>query len=329
MSVIYDITEFEKAGSGSVIRLQPQPGDTHPFFVDYDVAVLAVDALTYLAPLHISGISGIGKSHFLNSLLFGPRINFYAICNVLNLRLWPKFKCHRIFVSSYEIPSEVWYKDCVVKFTSVSQPQKILHILREACKDRKTLHVVWLVESGRGITASVQGGWLEIIGQRIIREPKGEVYCADNLTFVTDSNHAANKSGEFLIFDLDQAYARRWTRRITHRPLSPEQEIEVLQELVPQASAEHIRQVVSLSAAIREKQHEGLLSSILPPTIDIEVDLLGCMTRLPLNTRKLVFNTVLGHPAEEDEEEAESVYAQAFGVQVKTDSPAGEAIGVI
>lgn len=329
MSIIYDIEEFRNAGSGAVVRLRPEAKDTHSYFADYNVAVLAVDAIANLAPLHISGPSGTGKSHFLNSLLFGPRINFYSICNVLDLKLWAKMKCHRIYVSSYEVPSEIFYKDRVVNFSSILEPQEILKVLREAEKDRKTLHVVWLVESGRGITPEVQGGWLEVVGQRVIREPHGQVFQAQNVTFVTDSNHAANRAGEFVIFTLDQSYARRFTRRILHTPLMPEQELEVLRELAPQANPEHVRQVVRLTAALREKQREGLLTSVLPPTIDTEVDLLGTMTRLALDSRTLVFNTILGHVPEEDNEEAENVFAQAFGIEIKANSPAGEAIGVI
>ena len=90
------------------------------------------------------------------------------------------------------------------KFCSEEQ---ILEILTEAATDPETLHVIWLVESGRGVTASVQGGFLEIVGQNVIREPHGETFVTSNVTFVTDSNYAANESGDFVLWDLDQGYA--------------------------------------------------------------------------------------------------------------------------
>jgi hypothetical protein len=330
MAKIVDVKNFKRASSGCVVRLLAQPHDTHPFYADYDTAVLAVDAIANLQPVHISGASGVGKSHFLNSLLFGPGENFERICQSLNTRQWARRKCHRVFVSMYETPAEVWYRTKVINFTCVDEPQEILRILAEAVEDDEdTLHVVWLVESGRGITEAVQGGFLEVIGQSTIREPKGQVFELSNVAFVTDSNHAANTAGEFAIFDLDQAYGRRFTRRITFRGLSPDQEVAVLKDLVPEATEEQIAQVVSSAMGIRQKHKEGSLRSILPATIDAELDLLSCMRRLPLNDHALVFNTLLGHCAERDAEDAEAVYAEAFGVQVKSSTPVSEAVGVL
>ena len=88
MSKIIDITEFEKASSGSIVRLLPLPNDTHPFYADHDLVTVAVDALATRAPLHLSGQSGTGKSHFLNSLLFGPRENINRVAERLDLPRW-------------------------------------------------------------------------------------------------------------------------------------------------------------------------------------------------------------------------------------------------
>ena len=329
MSSIIDVTEFDKANSGCVIRMLPHADDGHPFYADYEQAVVAADALAARAPLHVSGRSGTGKSHFLNSLLLGPEENFSSICRGLDLPVWERVKCHRIFVSLFETPGEVWYRTEVVNFSTEERPQQILEVLHEAATDPTTLHVIWLVESGRGITESVQGGLLELVGQKLVREPRGHTFELSNCTFVTDSNHAANEAGEFVIFTLDQAYGRRWTRRITFDGLDPEQETMVLRELAPGAPDDSIRQVVSLAVLVRQKQSEGALQSILPPTIDAELDLLGCMQRLPLSTRRLVFSTMLGHCASRDMDEAETVYAEAFGVQVKATTPAAEAVGVL
>jgi hypothetical protein len=328
MSVVFDVTDFDLASSGSLLRMQPLP-NSHAYFADYDIAVLVVDALATLAPVHLSGPSGTGKTHMLNSLLFGPPANFYCISNGLGLPQWPRIRAHRILVSMYETPGEVWYKTGVVRFTTLQQPQKILEVLEEASADPEALHIVWLVESGRGISSAVQGGWLEIVGQRTIREPNGKVFELGNVAFVTDSNHSANVSGEFSIWDLDQAYGRRWTRRINLAALSPDQEAAVLRELAPAATDQQIQQVVSLAVTIRQKHEEGGLRSCLPPTIDAELDLLGCMSRLRQNTRTLVFNTLLGHCASREIEEAETAYAEAFGVQVKTTTAAAEAVGIL
>jgi len=329
MSIIFDVREFEKASSGSVIRLLPQPNDTHPYYSDYDAAALAVDAIVNRAPLHASGPSGTGKSHFFNSLLFGPPENMARICEGLGLPRWPRVKCHRVFVSEAEGPHDVWYKTGVVRFTTVEQPQKIIRILEEAAGEDDVLHVVWLLESGRGITASVQGGWLEIIGQDTIREPHGRMFELKNVAFVTDSNHSANDAGQFAIYDLDQAFGRRWVRRITLRPLSPEQEAAVLGELMPRATEQQVSRVVTLAAAIRARHAEGGLHSILPPSIDAELDLLGCICRLRIDAHTIVFSNLLGHCAERDREEAETIFAEAFGVRVKADTPAAEAVGVL
>lgn len=329
MKTIFDVTDFEKASTGSLVRLHPCAKDGHCYFADYDLAAVVADAIAMQAPLHLSGPSGAGKSHLLNSLLYSSESNLRFICGSLGLPEWPRIKPHRIFVSTYETPGEVWYRTEVVNFTTIEKPQKILDILTEAASDTETLHVVWLVESGRGVSSSIQGGWLEIIGQRVVREPHGVEFELNNVTFVTDSNHAANPSGEFAIWDLDQAYGRRWTRRVTVTPLAPDQEAAVLSELAPEANLQQINQVVSLAVAIRERQLEGGLRHILPPTIDAELDLLGCMLRSPFNTRTSVFFTLLGHCSEEDREEAESAYAEAFGVQVKTDTPAAEAVGIL
>lgn len=329
MSRIVDIAEFEKASSGSVVRMLPLPNDTHPFYADHDLVTVAVDALATRAPLHLSGQSGTGKSHFLTSLLFGPRENINHVTERLDLPRWPAIKVHRLFVSTFETPSEVWYRTEVVNFSTEERPQQILEILTEAAADPEALHVIWLVESGRGITESVQGAFLEIVGQGTIREPRGQTFEASNVTFVTDSNHAANESGEFAIWDLDQAYGRRWTRRVTFTGLTPEQEAMVLRELAAEATDQQIQQVVALAMAIRQKHSEGALQSILPPTIDAELDLLGCMRRLPVGTRHLVYCTVLGHCSSRDMDDAETVFAEAFGVRVKTNTPAGEAVGVL
>ena len=80
---------------------------------------------------------------------------------------------------------------------------------------------------------------------------------------------------------------------------------------------------------IRQKQNEGVLLSIMPPTIDTELYLLGCMRRLPVSTRFLVFSTLMGHCSRREREEAETVFAEAFGVRVKTNTPAEEAVGVL
>ena len=150
-----------------------------------------------------------------------------------------------------------------------------------------------------------------------------------NVTFVTDSNHAANSSGEFAIWDLDQAYGRRWTRRVSVTGLSTEQEVKVLTELAKESPMDEVMSVVRLTEAIRSKQLDGFLQSILPPTIDAELDLLGAMGRLPLSIQTLVFNTLLGHCAKEDEDEAQSVLAEGFGVRVKAKTPAAEAVGAL
>ena len=329
MSNIIDIREFDKASSGSVIRMLPVPNDTHAYYADYDLMAVAVDALATRSPLHLSGQSGTGKSHFLNSLFFGPRENISRVVEPLDLPRWPVIKVHRLFVSSFETPSEVWYRTEVVNFSTEERPQRLLEILAEAAADTGTLHVIWLVESGRGITESVQGAFLEIVGQSMIREPRGQMFQATNIAFVTDSNHAANESGEFAIWDLDQAYGRRWTRRMTFMGLTPEQEATVLQELAPEATVQQIQQVLTLAMGIRQKHSEGALQSILPPTIDAELDLLGCLRRLPVGTRHLVFSTLLGHCSSRDRDEAETVFAEAFGIRVKTNTPAAEAVGVL
>jgi hypothetical protein len=307
----------------------PISNDTHPFYADYDLLTIAVDALVKRAPLHLSGQSGTGKSHFLNSLLFGPTENITQVTQQLDLPQWSTIKVHRLFVSSYETPSEIWYRTEVVNFTTEERPQRMLDILAEAVHDTESLHVIWLVESGRGITEAVQGGFLEIIGQNPIREPHGQVFPSTNIVFVTDSNHAANETGDFAIWDLDQAYGRRWTRRVTFDGLAPEQEVTVLGELAPEASPQHIRQVVSLAIAIRQRHGEGTLQSILPPTIDAELDLLGCMQRLPVSTRHLVFSTLLGHCSGRDKDEAETAFSEAFGVRIKANTPAAEAVGAL
>jgi len=330
--MVYDVSEFASASSGSVIRLLPQPNDSHPYYADRDVLALVVDAINNQAPLHISGESGTGKSHFLNSLMFGPITNFFSVCAGLDQNGWNRFTCHRIFISSYELPSEVWFKTEVVKFSTVERPQKIMEVLRGCQEDPRSLHIIWLVESGRGVSPSVQGGFLEIIGQRTIRAPNGEVLEAGNVTFVTDSNHAANQAGEFAIWDLDRAYGRRFVRRITLEPLTPIQETLVLRELRPNAPPEQIQNIVCLAGAIRAKQREGALVSILPPSIDAELDLLDCMSRmgwLKIDTRKLAFSTLLGHCSEADREETEDVYGEVFGVRVKTSTPAGQAVGIL
>jgi hypothetical protein len=329
MSKIVDIVEFEKASSGSVVRLLPLSNDTHPFYADYDLVTVAVHALATRAPLHLSGPSGTGKSHFLNSLLLGPTDNFAKVAAVLDVPRWSKITCHRIFVSSFETPAEIFYRTEVVNFSTKERRQRILEILTEATTDPQTLHVIWLVESGRGISASVQGGFLELVGSIIVREPRGETFVTSNVCFVTDSNYAANESGEFVIWDLDAAYARRWTRRMTFAGLSPEQETMVLHELSPESSDQHIQQVVALAMGIRQKLEEGALSSILPPTVDAELDLLACLRSLPISSRSLVFNTLLGHCSRKDKDEAETVFAEAFGVRVKTNTPAAEAVGVL
>jgi len=87
------------------------------------------------------------------------------------------------------------------------------------------------------------------------------------LPFVTDSNYAANEAGDFAIWDLDQAFARRWTCRVTLQPLAMEQEADVLGELAPESSEQHVGQVVALAAAIREKQKEGGFSPLSRPQI--------------------------------------------------------------
>jgi hypothetical protein len=329
MSRIFDIKDFTQASSGSVVRLLPYSNYSHPFYVDYDLATIAIDALCTRSPLHLSGPSGTGKSHLLNSLLYGPRDNINKISECLDLPRWVRIKCHRIYVSMFETPGEIWYRVEVNNFSTEERPQKMLEIFEEASADSKTLHVVWLVESGRGITESVQGAFLEIIGQDTIREPRGQTFETTNIAFVTDSNHAANESGEFAIWDLDQAYGRRWSCRVTLEGLTSEQEAMVLRELAPQATDQQIKQVIALAMGIRQKQNEGTLLSIMPPTIDTELYLLSCMRRLPVSTRFLVFNTLMGHCSRRDRDEAETVFVEAFGVRVKANTPAEEAVGVL
>jgi len=329
MSKIVDISDVDKASSGSVIRLRPLLGQTNSFYADFDSLLLAVHGIATGAPVHLSGPSGTGKSHFLSSLLFGPAENFVRVCTGIDVPRWHRIKCHRIYVSSFETPNEIFYRTEVVNFSTEDRRQPILNILTEAVGDPQTLHVVWLVESGRSISPSIQGGFLEVVGTGIIREPRGEVFQTTNVTFVTDSNYVANESGEFVIVDLDQAYARRWTRRMTFAGLPAEHEAMILRELSPGALAQHIQQVVALCIGVRQKRLEGALQSILPPTIDVELDLLRCLSDLPLSSRSLVFNTVLGHCSKQDQDEAETVYAEAFGVRVRTDSPAAEAVGLL
>lgn len=330
MSSIIEVEAFDQAGSGSVVRMLPGANDTHAYYADYDLAALAVDALATRSPVHISGPSGTGKSHFLSALLLGPKANFECICSALDLPRWSRIRCHRLHVLMYETPAEVWYRTGVVNFSTEEQPQQLLQVLAEAAGDPEALHVVWLVESGRGISESVQGAFLEVVGQDTVREPRGRTFELTNCTFVTDSNHAANhESREFAIFDLDQAYGRRWTRRLSFDGLAPAQETAVLAELTPQAPPQRITQVVDLATGIRQRQSEGGLRSILPPTIDGELDLLGALCRLQLDPRTLVFSTMLGHCAAGDRDEAEGVFAAAFGISVADGSAAAEAAGTV
>jgi len=256
--------------------------------------------------------------------------NFNAVVRGLKQRPWSTMKCFRIFASEHELPRDLWYKTEVRDFTTIEVPQQILSILSEAQRHDDTLFVIWIVEAGRGVSDKIQGAWLEVIGQHPIREPRGREFELDNLTFVTDSNHVANQAGQFAIWDLDHAYGRRFLRRIHLRPLSPDQEASILREVMPLAKDRHIEQVVNMAAVIRHRQREGALSSILPPTFDLELDLLGCLARLyKINSRRLVFDTLLGHCSEQDLDDAESVYAQVFGVKVTSSTPAGEAVGIL
>lgn len=328
MNKIFDVKDIGMASSGSFVRISSLPNH-HPFYATYDDLVVAVDALAMRSPLHLSGESGSGKSHFLSELLLGPPDAFYEVCRSLGLPRWKGIKCHRIFVSMLETPSEVWYVKEIVNLSTEEREQPILKILEEASKDRDTLHVIWLVESGRGITESVQGAFLEIVGQRTIREPGGKSFDANNVTFCTDSNHAANESGEFAIWDMDQAYGRRWLRRMSFAAFSTDQEAAILSELAPESKEHTISQVATLAGEIRRKHSENTLQSILPPTIDAELDLLGCLRRLPVDPASLVFSTLLGHCSARDLEDAKTVFAGAFGVKLKSDSPATEAVGTI
>ncbi len=326
---IIDITEFDQASSGAVVRLAALPGEEHAFYADYDLLAIAVHAIANRAPLHLSGQSGTGKSHFLNALLLGPKDNFSRICAGLDVPAWEGVKCHRLWVSSFETPAEIFYRTEVVNFSTIERRQRILEILAGAAADPRGLHVVWLVESGRGSSPSVQGGFLELVGADIVREPHGETWITSNVTFVTDSNYAANEAGDFVLWDLDQAYARRWTRRMTFAGLTPEQELVVLRELSPDSTEQQIQQVVLLALRIRERQEAGSLQSILPPTIDAELDLLNCLQTLKVGPKALVFNTLLGHCSRRDKDEAETVFAEAFGVRVSASTPAAQAVGVL
>ncbi|HPM23696.1 MAG TPA: hypothetical protein PLP66_07300 [Phycisphaerae bacterium] len=327
MRPIVSVTDIARASSGSLVKL----GGRRAYYCEYDTLVSVVDAIQNRTPVHISSESGSGKTHLLNALLFEEHgANFTAVVRGLRQRPWPGLKCFRIFASEHELPRDLWYKTEVRSFTTIEVAQSILAILAEAEQQPDTLFVIWIVEAGRGVSDKIQGAWLEVIGQHPIREPRGREFELDNLTFVTDSNHVANQAGQFAIWDLDHAYGRRFLRRIHLRPLLPEQEAAILRELAPQAKDRHIEQVVNLAAAVRHRQREGALASILPPTLDLELDLLGCLQRLnKVNSRRLVFDTLLGHCSDQDLDDAESVYAQVFGVKVTSSTPAGEAVGIL
>ncbi|KPK43380.1 MAG: hypothetical protein AMK72_13390 [Planctomycetes bacterium SM23_25] len=329
MTQIVDIEQFETGLSGCVIRMRPRPSDAHPFFADATVAALVADAMAHTKPVHLSGLSGTGKTHFLGSLLEVGE-NFDLLCAALDAPRWPQLRMHRIPVGVYETPNEMFYLPRVENFTSVEEPQPVLRALMAAEEDAAALHVVWLEELGRGITPAVQSSLLGLVGEQVIHEPRGRVFELPNVAFVCDSNYAANTAGQFVLYDLDQAVARRWLRRITMVPLALEHEGAVLKEIMPEATDTQVRQVVALAVGIRRKQSEGALRSIVPPTIDAELECLRGMCRGLADVRTNVFTTLLGHcDPERDTDEAETVYAEAFGVQVKTTTPAGEAVGIL
>lgn len=315
--------DYNKAGPTDLIRMLEAP-QCNAQYVPRGIIDTFIFAVTDNQRIHLSGGSGTGKSSFLEAFLLCPE-NFQFACQALGFDPRP-LVVHPIHMPTFESASEVFSRRALSNGTIYDEPSSVCRALIAADEDSESYHLIWLRELGRVHSSSVQCGLLDLISKTTVILPDGRHIDGTSLSIAADSNYQAqgNDASIYNLVDLDSALARRLSVNIHFDYLPPEQEVQVLENLLAEEGQEVDRElvanVVKLGQAIRDHQSEGTLHSVSPPSISGFLTFLRMSLRLPhFSPQQVARVTLLGNASDEDANYVDAVLGGVFALQTESE----------
>ena len=316
---VWEPEQYRRAGPNDLVELRPVPGG-HSLFLEKRIIEALVYAIAMHEACHLSGPTGSAKTSLIEALALVPE-NYLSVCQALGLPTKP-VKLYPVEMVTFEAPGELYQRRALSEGTTYDEPSRLVVALEDA--ERVKEHyapVIWLREMGRVHSASVQGGLLNLMSTTDIVLPDERRLDGRGIAWVADSNYQAERDATHTLVILDDALKRRFGVNLTLGYLGPEQEIEVLAQIVEKtegrpADREVIRHVVRLVHVIRRYKEEGHLSSTPPPTIPNCLSMLRMIASMPhMSLQQAANNTLVGNPSRDDQKMFAAVFNEVFGLQ--------------
>jgi hypothetical protein len=285
------------------------------------------------ATLHLSGPTGSGKSTLVEYVC--DPSNLRAILHGMGRASSKAPLLYAIQMATFDSPSELYSRRALKDGETWDEDSIMVKALRDAASQTDSLPVFWLREMGRVASAQIQGALLDLITPHPILLPDGSRIQV-SACWIADSNYQAEHDATHTLVPFDEALKRRFSHQVTLPWLPAEQEAEVLKHLLSQRLTaeqrsripdEALDKTVKLGASIRARKAEGVLSTLVPPTIYSYLAFLELLARTGWSVWDAACCTLLGNASQQDAKLLPSVFNEAFGLAVAPDEMAESTAG--
>jgi hypothetical protein len=324
--------DYIMAGPDDLVELEPPPGQL-PLILPRRKLEIVTLCILESATLHLSGPTGSGKSTLIE-YVSSPR-NFNAVLRGLSLKTSKVPRLYPIQMATFDSPSELYSRRALRGGETYDEDSIIVKALKDAALHSDAHPVFWLREMGRVASAQIQGGLLDLITPHPILLPDGSRIQV-TACWIADSNYQAEHDATHTLVPFDEALKRRFSHQVTLPWLPAEQEAEVLKHLLAQRriseqrhniSEDILAKTVKLGASIRARKAEGVLTTLVPPTIYSYLAFLQLLARTDWSVWDAACCTLLGNASQQDAKLLPAVFNEAFGLEVPPDEMAESTAG--
>lgn len=316
---IYDVREadeLERAGETDLVELVPLEG-RYPMIVPKYTLLIVAYAISRCKRLHISGATGAGKTMLLDSLLH-QKANLDAAMRAIGVQDPKPVRELEIDCSSWESSSEMWGHHALDPQRGTFHEDSVLvkGLIKLQEDAEKYYNVIWLKELGRSASRATWNPLLNLTAHRI-GLPDGRTISASRVCFIADSNISVEEH-EYSVLPVDRAVQRRFLP-MTMPYLAADQEAAIVARLTGATGVEleRIGQATRLVQLIRQKQREGELQTVSPPSIETVLNFID-MLGLPMSLHRIADHSLIGGASLEDERMVGRLFNSAFNVRLET-----------
>jgi hypothetical protein len=324
--------DYRRSGPDDLVSL-PGPPDQLPLILPRRKLEIVTLCILESTTLHLSGPTGSGKSTLIE-YVSNPR-NFHAVLHGMGRESSKAPLLYPIQMATFDSPSELYSRRALRGGETFDEDSILVKALKDAVQRTDCHPVLWLREMGRVASAQIQGALLDLITPHPILLPDG-CRIQVNACWIADSNYQAEHDATHTLVPFDEALKRRFSHQVTLPWLPPEQEAEVLRHLLSQRltseqrrgmSEETLAKTVKLGASIRARKAEGVLTTLVPPTIYSYLAFLELLARSDWSVWDAACCTLLGNASQQDAKLLPAVFNEAFGLEVAPDEMAESTAG--